>query len=148
MSPDAPQGGTHHATSTPDGQETTPGQTCPAERRTAPERNAMSKPLELTIYPPLPPLVRAAVEHNVENSFEPYFGLSPEVHVPGLLAVQAKRLTDAELAAEYWAPAFIHFPDPTVWDRDYAGTSAEMSRRSDTFHRLATSPHYFEVDAA
>ena len=57
----------------------------------------------------------------------------------------AKHFTDAELAAEYWAPIFIHFPDPTVWDRDYAGTSAEMSRRSATLHRFATTPHYFEA---
>jgi hypothetical protein len=93
----------------------------------------VSKPLKLTIHPRLEDTNLSA--HDIHQG-----------RLTTLRLAQAKRLTDAELAAEYWAPIFIHFPDPTVWDRDYEGTSAEMSRRSATLHRFATSPHYFEAD--
>lgn len=100
----------------------------------------MSKPLELEIHPHS----RKHLNTNWLSFYETPDGLMTAGR-SGVLPA-AKHLTDAELAAEYWAPIFIHFPDPTVWDRDYEGTSAEMRRRSATLHRFATTPHYFEAD--
>lgn len=57
--------------------------------------------------------------------------------------IESKRFTDAELAAEYWAPTWLTMPGAD-WDGDYAGTEAEMKRRMATLHRFATLPHYDE----
>lgn len=97
-----------------------------------------------TPYPPLPPLIQEGVQFNIANGLAPFAGFHPEVHVPGLASMPAKRFSTAELAAEYWAPVFIHFPDPTVWDRDYEGYAAIMDARSETLYRFATTPHHFE----
>lgn len=97
-----------------------------------------------TPHPALAAEVQAAVRANLDQGLDPYAGLHPEIHVPGLLAMPSKRFSDAELAAEYWAPVFLHFPDSSVWDRDYEGTVAAMTGRSATLHRFATTPHHFE----
>ena len=106
------------------------------------KQEPVSKPLELRIYPQ----TCTCTVDNEGCTFIPMDCLMHGVQVADWGGQKKKRLTDAELAAEYWAPIFIHFPDPTVWDRDFAGTSAEMSRRSATLHRFATTPHYFEAD--
>lgn len=114
----------------------------------------MSKPLELTIYPPLSPYTKQVIAWNLEQGYDAYRGISAEMHAPGLLAMKAKRLTDAELAAEYWAQ---------VHDSQYAMTcelaaedkpgrkaarhwGAQSTAKATTLHRFATRPHYFEAD--
>ena len=56
-----------------------------------------------------------------------------------------KRFTDAELAAEYWAPNWLTMRNAD-WEGDYEGTSAEMKRRMAALHRFATHPHYSDAD--
>jgi len=95
------------------------------------------KPLELTIY----------------ERDESFPGASNLVYrygakVLGDITVHSKahrkRFTDAELAAEYWAPNWITLPDAD-WDEDYEASSAEMLRRSATLHRFATLPHALDT---
>lgn len=109
----------------------------------------MSKPLELTIYPR--PIMKA---HHQGPA--PYLdmesGTLTSEHAANMLA-GAKRLTEAELAAEYWAQ---------VHDSQYAMTcelaaeykqgreaakrwGAQSTAKATTLHRFATHPHYFEA---
>lgn len=63
-------------------------------------------------------------------------------HVPFLQA--KKRLSDAELAAEYWAPVYIHFPDPSFFEGDFDQIEAIVNERMETILRFALNPHEFE----
>lgn len=65
-------------------------------------------------------------------------------HVPYLQA--RKRLSDAELAAEYWAPVHIHFPDPGFFDGDFTEIETIVKERMDTIHRFVIHPHEFETN--
>lgn len=56
-----------------------------------------------------------------------------------------KRFSDAELAAEYWAPAFIHFPDPEFFERDFDEVEEIVRERAETVRRFAVHPHEFAV---
>lgn len=66
-------------------------------------------------------------------------------HVPYLQ--ERKRLSDAELAAEYWAPAYIHFPDPAFFDGDFDEVDATVRERMKTILRFALNPHQFASPA-
>ena len=113
------------------------------------------KALELTIHPPLSPLVKEAIGCNMDNGFSPYFGLTSEIHVPGLLAMQTKRFSDAELAAEVWretdeytrtAGQVLYQPGALEND-NLLKHFKETERRGHALTRFATSPHYFEEEA-
>ncbi|WP_284763422.1 hypothetical protein [Arthrobacter sp. efr-133-R2A-63] len=96
----------------------------------------MSKPLELTIFPPIPECPPRsdfgyAYEDWADNrSIERELGAK-------------KRLTDAELAAEYWS---AH----ALWERAIRGQSfieLIFEREAEIWTRFATLPHYDEVDS-
>lgn len=111
----------------------------------------MSKPLELTIYERRGPERRFRGEDGFNYLFEGYDHPEGETTVTLASALAAKkRLTDAELAAEYWAQ---------VHDSQYAMTcelaaedkpgrkaarhwGAQSTAKATTLHRFATSPHY------
>lgn len=54
-----------------------------------------------------------------------------------------KRFMDAELAAEYWAPAFFNLLD--VEETGVEESSAEVARRDAIIHRFATTPSFDAV---
>lgn len=62
--------------------------------------------------------------------------------------VEAKRLTDAELAAEHWCYCTGWFAAVRS-DDDYDGAPAtrELARRATILERFATLPHYDEAGA-
>ena len=63
-------------------------------------------------------------------------------------SVQAgKRLSDAELAAEFWAPAYIHFLDPAFFDGDFDEIEAAVKKRTETILRFVLNPHEFPSPA-
>lgn len=116
----------------------------------------MSKPLELTIHPPLSPIVQKAVDWNLERGWEPYMGFNVEMHVPGLLSLHKKRLTEAELAAEAYRQmvravagvGIVALGDDEIIPADAALDAAELSedtRKLGVIKRFATTPHYFEA---
>jgi hypothetical protein len=90
------------------------------------------KALELTVYPKLE---RPMWGHQIE-------GYRQQVRAESELR-EAKRLTDAELAAEYWAPIWLTMPDMD-WDADYETCVKQMKDRAATLLRFATLPHYDE----
>lgn len=79
------------------------------------------KPLELTIYPKLERPRRGADIMAYRSQF-----------IDEQLVIQAKRFTDAELAAEYFRQAGSRF-------------ETKSSGWLITLHRFATLPHYDEV---
>jgi hypothetical protein len=97
----------------------------------------MTKPLELTIYPPVPPNPRPA---------EPLTRMNPKFRAcmewddartkEQRLSWQ-KRLTDSELAAEYHRAGSGW--DETNYDRE---SKPEMEPISSILHRFASLPHY------
>lgn len=114
----------------------------------------MNQPLELTIHPPLSSMVRAGVDHNIEQGLYPYLGFNAEIHVPGIIRMHIKRLAEAELAAEYWAQH--HDAQHAMTCELAAGNETEQKacsdwmsssiEKADAIRRFATSPHYFEAD--
>jgi hypothetical protein len=94
------------------------------------------KPLELTIYPPLKPeggRPRDLLKHEFAKGAELKHG-------------EAKRLTPAELAAEYYRACYLYESD--LADNDgYDGMPEvrEHRRQSLILHRFAKLPHYDEV---
>lgn len=111
------------------------------------------KPLELTVYPPLSRFTKQIVAWNLEQGYEAYRGISAEMHAPGLLAMQAKRLTEAELAAEFESArcdSMIQSQTGRCWQPlgyTWPMDSESIHDRAQTLLRFATSPHYCE-DAA
>lgn len=95
------------------------------------------KPLELVIYPPLPFSLRMAVA---------VFHTIP----PGLSEMKSKRLTGAELAAEYWRADGDQFAicEGITWEGQVGewptGEKAALHRQR-ILERFATMPHYDEV---
>ncbi|UKA69543.1 hypothetical protein [Arthrobacter sp. FW306-06-A] len=89
----------------------------------------MSRPLELTVYPKLE---RPLYGHQIE-------GYRQQVKAESALK-ESKRLTDAELAAE-WQQEQRHMAVAVICGQPDALTKA---RRADTLHRFATLPHYDE----
>lgn len=106
----------------------------------------MSRPLELTIYPRLSPFVQEVMAWNIKQGWEPHTGLVAEIHVPGLLAMEQKRLTEAELAAEWHANEVEAWRmvsrRPEFYNIDVA---EKLEARESTLRRFATHPHYFEA---
>jgi hypothetical protein len=95
----------------------------------------MRKPMELTVYPPL----------EYPHKADPItMGRYIRQRNGELIMRNIKRLTDAELAAEYWAPNWITMPNAD-WDNDYEACVERMKDRSSTLHRFATLPHYDET---
>lgn len=98
----------------------------------------MSKPLELVVYPPL-----ECVGDRPKDRLKHEFAKGAEWK-----RGQAKRLTDVELAAEYWSQ---QMEVVRAVDRAYPwGCSDEVdieTARICTLERFATLPHYDEVPA-
>lgn len=114
----------------------------------------MSKPLELHIYPKVDRWVEYTMEFlgkAVSGSSREYGYETPRGIFEGDEWPE-KRLTDAELAAEYFAQdsqcRHEQWIETVRGDEDY--TSAEragqsrMYDRLNTLHRFATLPHYDE----
>ena len=93
----------------------------------------MKKPLELRIFPPL----RLAGDRP-KDRLKLEFAKGAERRKS-----EAKRLTDAELAAEHWCYCTLWFA--AVRDDDgYDGApeTRERDRRAKVLERFATFPHY------
>ena len=90
------------------------------------------KPLTLTIHPRL--------EDTNLNPDEIRQG-----RVTTLALMKTKRLTDAELAAEWHASEIEAWRDSAIYLESEA--TAQIEHRSATLLRFATSPHYFEEAA-
>lgn len=113
----------------------------------------MSKPLELTIYPPAECTCTTIPDFmGIPTGRPPRKALSIDCGVH-LNWHATKRLADAELAAEYWAQ---------VHDSQYSMTcelatedehmrerarhwGSQSDRKAQALHRFATTPHYFEA---
>jgi hypothetical protein len=93
----------------------------------------MSKPLELTIYP-------MTCNHLGEVKYQAaHDGLHLEqVHE----LIESKRLTDVELAAEFWKQ---EAQVTTV--EAMGGTPIRNLAALKTIHRFATHPHYDEAES-
>jgi hypothetical protein len=93
----------------------------------------MSKPLELAIYPHW--------EHN-EICYANVEGLDSPISVDYWIA--CKRLTDAELAAEFWKAK-----ERCMFVSAFSGMSispdSPSAREAITLHRFATLPSYDEA---
>lgn len=94
----------------------------------------MSKPLELTVYPPLERPKRGADIMAYRSQF-----------IDEQLVIQAKRFTDAELAAEYWEHRYGN-EVASGWASDYA-IIKQSRERLETIGRFATLPHYDEAQS-
>jgi hypothetical protein len=94
----------------------------------------MSKPLVLEVFPPLSPLMRALVDMNVH----PWQMEVVRLHIPGFSMAGDKRLTDAELAAEYHQQAAY---TEYCMGRTTATHIATNQDRLETLRRFATTPH-------
>jgi hypothetical protein len=89
----------------------------------------MSKPLELTVYPPLK-------RPRYGNQIDPY----REQWKRERKVIEAKRFTDAELAAEYWSAA------EEATSRYFRAMDADEAQRLEgAIHRFATLPNYDEA---
>jgi len=106
----------------------------------------MSKPLELAVFEKEPGRYGGEARYNSPDGFWAY----PASHVDGY--AQAKRLSDAELAAEYhaqyskcrdeqWIETLRDEDDYTDTERAAQSTMYEWLSM---LHRLATLPHYDE----
>ncbi|GAP53841.1 hypothetical protein AHiyo6_04060 [Arthrobacter sp. Hiyo6] len=96
----------------------------------------MSKPLELFIYPPIP---RCPISSGWSYARDDWFD---DRAVERKLS-EKKRLTEAELAAEYWSAHAIH-------ERAARGQSCIeyiAEAEVEVWTRFATLPHYDEVPA-
>lgn len=60
-------------------------------------------------------------------------------------APDSKRLSDAELAAEYWAPLHIAFPGRDFAEEDFDTAMAVVRERTATILRFALNPAYDSV---
>lgn len=89
------------------------------------------KPLELTLYPPVD-------DFPSWPEYRTWF----RDRMAERDAAEAKHLTDAELAAQYWWSE----RDLTIHGYD-AMAYFYLTRECATLHRFATSPHYFEEAA-
>lgn len=94
------------------------------------------KPLELVHYPPLPPEPVPGTPEWV--NWEKWRAWD-ELKRDEFRQRRAKRLTDAELAAEYWREGDAMAP--VNYDRD---VNAEPIAR--ILHRFAASPDYLEAE--
>lgn len=95
----------------------------------------MSKPLELIVYS-----TWTAVDGTVHCSAFQHEGFPIAVD----MVVREKRLTDVELAAEYWRANAVG------WMHEDAGMSAASdldAAEAATWHKFATLPHYDEAPA-
>jgi len=94
------------------------------------------KALELTVYKKEPGRYGRESTYNSPDGFWAY----PASHADGY--AQGKRLTDAELAAEYWQAHAFH-------ERAVRGESCIeliMEREVEVWTRFATLPHYDEKE--
>lgn len=96
------------------------------------------KPFELTVYPALSVYSQAVVDNNLAQGRRAFDYLMLDMHCPGVAAMHRKRLTNAELAAEYWRAS--GGSAEVNYDRD---VNAEPISR--ILHRFATLPPYDEV---
>ena len=104
------------------------------------------KPLELTIYPPVP-------DKPQPNTNRPVWSWEADRHLEQTLSTQ-KRLKDAELAAEMWRQAAwigalgrsYAMPDRYIaFDAAFhEGPATEDEYQWTVLHRFATLPHYDE----
>lgn len=102
----------------------------------------MSKPLELTVFKKEPGRYGREATYNSPDGLWAY----PASHADGY--AQRKRLTEAELAAEYYRACYLYESD--LADNDgYDGMpeTREHRRHSLILHRFATRPHYDEAMA-
>lgn len=101
----------------------------------------MSKPLELVIYPPVP---RCPISSGWSFARVDWF----DDRATERKLSEKKRLTEAELAAEYYRSSFLH--ENSLSENDgYDGMPETREHRlqSATFFRFAKLPHYDEVPA-
>ena len=108
----------------------------------------MSKPLELTIYPhPNPPMPSGLRD---EKGWDAYYD-AMEQRRQQFLKQQAKRLTEAELCAEYESArcdAMIQSATGQCWSSlfdTWPMDPAAIHNRERTLLRFASRPHYFEA---
>ena len=94
----------------------------------------MSKPLELTIYPPL---AKQPLPFDPDWQGWDAWREWKRLYDQEFQQRRDARLTEAELCAEWWRACL------TVHQLDHA---LDSSSRALTLHRFATSPHYFEAD--
>jgi hypothetical protein len=97
----------------------------------------MRKPLELTVYPIW------------ENGFGDFYADKEDPLRPTRVDFEVfrKRLTETDLAAEYWQQVLIGSLHPTDSFHGHSGMKVRgvSSARIRTLHRFATLPHYDEV---
>lgn len=93
----------------------------------------MSKPLEVTIHPPIPP------EPTEPQTWGDWFvgRVNEEADMARI------RFTDAELAAEYHAAEVEAWRDSAICRR--SPHTETLEHQSQTLLRFATHPHYFEA---
>jgi hypothetical protein len=101
----------------------------------------MSKPFELNVYP-----LREKVGRNARPGY--VVGKCAVSTAEAYRQGQRKRLTPAELAAEYWRSeadwrnAYRSAPMPGI--DQWAANQFDARDRERTLHRFATLPHYDE----
>lgn len=100
------------------------------------------KPLELTVYPPLDALEQKSVRLAKSTGLAIF-------HTPpaGFFEMKAKRLTNAELAAEYWRAQSDEsvITEGYSWAEMCGGWNSEeyeTCQRAKTLLRFAALPHY------
>lgn len=104
------------------------------------------KPFELTVYPPLTDTEKMSVSLTLSTGLNVW-----HTPPPGFLESKRKRLTNAELAAEYESArcdalllrhvGYYWAPLNDTWAPD----QESVDKRANTLLRFATLPHYDEV---
>ena len=98
----------------------------------------MSKPLELKIYPPL---AKQPLPFDPDWQGWDAWREWKRLYDQEFQQRRDARLTDAELAAEWWR-------SNQNFHNSADGTESELRALAESVavHRFATTPHYFEVD--
>ena len=99
----------------------------------------MTRPLELTIHPPQPPAPPGSSSWGEFITWQ-------KKRFKEIDAREAKRFTDAELAAEHWRAAYMVQTRYHAFHPDEHSQWMTWDKQTETLHRFAAHPHHTEQD--
>ena len=100
------------------------------------------KPLNLTIYPALSKYSQAVVDNNIAQGRRAFDYIMLDMHCTNSIVMTRKRLTPAELAAEWWRSLATIHALVEIGEEAQAERETEIAK---TLERFAILPSYDEV---